>query len=163
MVKHGTQKSAHAVLHSFALRSFRIASIARKVMTMRIGEITRLTGVSKDTVRFYERQGLLDAAPQPGMTNNYKQYSAQALRRIELIGHAKALGFTLREIAEVIAVWQENALDGETKRIMLETKIAQIDDKARSMAVLRAGLVDALAKVETGCADGMQLSSNLPR
>ena len=37
---------------------------------MRIGEITRLTGVSKDTVRFYERQGLLDEAPKPGMTNN---------------------------------------------------------------------------------------------
>ena len=121
---------------------------------MRIGEITRLTGVSKDTVRFYERQGLLDTAPQPGMTNNYKQYSAQALRRIELIGHAKALGFTLKEIAEVLAVWQENALDGDTKRAMLETKIAQIDAKARSMAVLRAGLVDALAKVETGCDDG---------
>ena len=104
---------------------------------MRIGEITRLTGVSKDTVRFYERQGLLDEAPKPGMTNNYKEYSAQALRRIELIGHAKALGFTLKEIAEVIAVWQENALDAATKRTMLETKIAQIDDKARSMAVLR--------------------------
>ena len=42
---------------------------------MRIGEITRLTGVSKDTVRFYERQGLLDEAPQPGLTNNYKEYS----------------------------------------------------------------------------------------
>ena len=121
---------------------------------MRIGEITRLTGVSKDTVRFYERQGLLDTAPQPGMTNNYKQYSAQALRRIELIGHAKALGFTLKEIAEVIAVWQENSLDGDIKRAMLQTKIAQIDAKARSMAVLRAGLVDALAKVETGCDDG---------
>ena len=120
---------------------------------MRIGEITRLTGVSKDTVRFYERQGLLDEAPQPGLTNNYKEYSAQALRRIELIGHAKALGFTLKEIAEVIAVWQENALDAATKRDMLETKIAQIDDKARSMAELRAGLVDALAKVETGCND----------
>jgi len=122
---------------------------------MRIGEITRLTGVSKDTVRFYERQGLLDEAPQPGLTNNYKEYSAQALRRIELIGHAKALGFTLKEIADVIAVWQENALDAATKRAMLETKIAQIDDKARSMAVLRAGLVDALDKVETGCEDGV--------
>ncbi|MNS96268.1 HTH-type transcriptional regulator CueR [compost metagenome] len=104
-------------------------------------------------MRFYERQGLLDEAPQPGLTNNYKEYSAQALRRIELIGHAKALGFTLKEIADVIAVWQENALDAQTKRAMLETKIAQIDDKARSMAVLRAGLIDALAKVETGCND----------
>lgn len=120
---------------------------------MRIGEITRLTGVSKDTVRFYERLGLLDTAPQPGMTNNYKAYSAQALRRIELIGHAKALGFTLKEIAEVIAVWQENSLDAASKRSMLARKIEQLDDKARSMASLRAGLVDALNKVETGCDD----------
>jgi|SRR5450830_779121 len=120
---------------------------------MRIGEITRLTGVSKDTVRFYERLGLLDTAPQLGMTNNYKAYSAQALRRIELIGHAKALGFTLKEIAEVIAVWQENSLDAASKRSMLARKIEQLDDKARSMASLRAGLVDALNKVETGCDD----------
>lgn len=120
---------------------------------MRIGEITRLTGVSKDTVRFYERLGLLDTASQPGMTNNYKAYSAQALRRIELIGHAKALGFTLKEIAEVIAVWQENSLDAASKRSMLARKIEQLDDKARSMASLRAGLVDALNKVETGCDD----------
>ena len=44
---------------------------------------------------------------------------------------------------------------------MLETKIAQIDDKARSMAVLRAGLVDALAKVETGCEDGVAVARKL--
>jgi len=77
---------------------------------MRIGEIASRAGVSRDTVRFYERMGLLDEAAQPHLSNNYKEYSPQALRRIELITHAKALGFTLKEIADVIVAWERDGL-----------------------------------------------------
>jgi DNA-binding transcriptional MerR regulator len=50
---------------------------------MRIGEIASRAGVSRDTVRFYERMGLLSEASQPHLSNNYKEYSPVALRRIE--------------------------------------------------------------------------------
>lgn len=120
---------------------------------MRIGEIATRAGVSRDTVRFYERMGLLDEAARPHPTNSYKAYSALALRRIELIGHGKALGFTLKEIAEVIQAWEQNDLTAESKKMLILEKIRQVDQKAQSVALLRAGLIDALNKVDTGCHD----------
>lgn len=120
---------------------------------MQIGEIARRAGVSRDTVRFYERMGLLDEAARPNASNSYKAYSALALRRIELIGHAKALGFTLKEIAGVIQAWEQDDLAPETKAALIREKIAQVDQKAASLALLRAGLADALEKVAEGCRD----------
>jgi len=121
---------------------------------MRIGEIAERAGVSRDTVRFYERLGLLEEVARPHSTNSYKAYSATALRRIELINHAKSLGFSLREIAEVIRAWAQNDLAVETRKALIQEKIAQVDQKAGVLAALRASLVEALEKVESGCEDG---------
>lgn len=121
---------------------------------MRIGEIAQRAGVSRDTVRFYERLGLLEEAARPHATNSYKSYSPTALRRMELIGHAKSLGFSLGEIADVIRAWAQNDLAVETKKTLIQEKIAQVDRKAGVLATLRASLVDALEKVESGCEDG---------
>ena len=120
---------------------------------MRIGEVAQRAGVSRDTVRFYERLGLLDEANRPHQTNTYKSYSPIALRRIELINHGKALGFTLREIADVIRAWESNALSVDEKRALIRTKLDQVEQKARSLALLQQGLTDALSKVESGCDD----------
>ena len=120
---------------------------------MRIGEIASRAGVSRDTVRFYERLGLLNEAAQPHLSNNYKEYSALALRRIELITHAKALGFTLKEIAEVIGVWEQQALAPGEKRSLISEKLREVEAKAHSLSVLRGALADALEKVESGCTD----------
>ncbi|WP_445229027.1 MerR family transcriptional regulator [Duganella rhizosphaerae] len=120
---------------------------------MRIGEIASRAGVSRDTVRFYERMGLLNEAAQPHLSNNYKEYSALALRRIELITHAKALGFTLKEIAGVIAAWEQEALAPSKKRLLLHEKIREVEKKAHSLSVLRVALSEALDKVESGCSD----------
>jgi DNA-binding transcriptional MerR regulator len=120
---------------------------------MKIGEIAQRAGVSRDTIRFYERLGLLEEVTRPHSTNSYKAYSATALRRVELISHAKTLGFTLREIAEVIHAWEQNDLAVEAKKALIQEKIAQVDRKAESLALLRASLVDAFGKVESGCQD----------
>ncbi|MYM92922.1 MerR family transcriptional regulator [Duganella vulcania] len=120
---------------------------------MRIGEIASRAGVSRDTVRFYERMGLLNEAAQPHLSNNYKEYSPLALRRIELITHAKALGFTLKEIADVIGAWERQALAPSEKRLLIREKIREVENKAHSLAVLRVALSEALDKVESGCSD----------
>lgn len=120
---------------------------------MRIGEIASRAGVSRDTVRFYERMGLLSEPTQPHLSNNYKEYSPVALRRIELINHAKALGFTLKEIAEVIAAWEQDALEPGKKQLLIREKIREVERKAHSLSVLHSALSDALSKVESGCSD----------
>ncbi|NMM35913.1 MAG: MerR family transcriptional regulator [Glaciimonas sp.] len=120
---------------------------------MRIGEIASRAGVSRDTVRFYERMGLLDEASQPYLSNNYKEYSPLALRRIELVAHAKALGFTLKEIADVIVAWEQEGLAPSKKRLLIQEKIREVEKKAHSLSILRVALSGALSKVESGCSD----------
>ncbi|MBA5689027.1 MerR family transcriptional regulator [Rugamonas apoptosis] len=120
---------------------------------MRIGELCKRAGVSHDTVRFYERTGLLDKATQPHTTNTYKHYSERSLQRIRLIVHAKALGFTLAEIGDVIHVWDSPTFGIAKKVECLQAKLTELDEKSRALATLRAGLLNALAKVGGDCTE----------
>ena len=83
---------------------------------MRIGELCAKAELPKDTVRYYERQGLLEKIPQPNGSNNYKVYSAVDLQRLKMIKHAKMLVFTLAEISDVLAVWIEDQFTVAQKR-----------------------------------------------
>jgi DNA-binding transcriptional MerR regulator len=120
---------------------------------MRIGELCEQAGVSRDTVRYYERIGLLDKATQPHVTNTYKRYSALSLQRIRLIVHAKALGFTLAEIRDVIDVWDSPSFDTAKKIACLQAKLDELDEKSHALNQLRAGLLNALDKVGGECID----------
>lgn len=120
---------------------------------MRIGELCAKTGLSKETVRYYERQGLLENIPQPNRSNNYKVYSAVDLQRLNMIKHAKMLGFTLAEIAEVLAVWVDDKFTPEQKQASLHYKLQQLEEKEAALIELRARLKNALNKVGQPCVD----------
>lgn len=120
---------------------------------MRIGELCAKTGLSKETVRYYERQGLLENIPQPNRSNNYKDYSAVDLQRLNMIKHAKMLGFTLAEIAEVLAVWVDDNFTAEQKQASLRRKLQQLEEKEAALIELRARLKNALNKVGQPCVD----------
>jgi MerR family Zn(II)-responsive transcriptional regulator of zntA len=120
---------------------------------MRIGELCAKTGLSKETVRYYERQGLLENIPQPNRSNNYKVYSAVDLQRLNMIKHAKMLGFTLAEISEVLAVWVDDNFTAEQKQASLRRKLQQLEEKEAALTELRARLKNALNKVGQSCVD----------
>ena len=120
---------------------------------MRIGELCAKTGLSKETVRYYERQGLLQNIPQPNRSNNYKVYSAVDLQRLNMIKHAKMLGFTLAEISEVLAVWVDDKFTAEQKQASLRHKLQQLEEKEAALIELRARLKNALNKVGQPCVD----------
>ena len=120
---------------------------------MRIGELCVRAGLSKDTVRYYERQGLLEKIPQPNGSNNYKVYSAVDLQRLKMIKHAKMLGFTLAEISDVLAIWVEDRFTVEQKQACLHRKLEQLEEREKALAELRAGLINALNKVGQRCVD----------
>lgn len=120
---------------------------------MRIGELCAKTGLSKETVRYYERQGLLENIPQPNRSNNYKVYSAVDLQRLNMIKHAKMLGFTLAEIAEVLAVWVDDNFIAEQKQASLRRKLQQLEEKEAALIELRARLKNAINKVGQPCVD----------
>lgn len=120
---------------------------------MQIGELCAKTGLSKETVRYYERQGLLENIPQPNRSNNYKVYSAVDLQRLNMIKHAKMLGFTLAEISEVLAVWVDDNFTAEQKQASLRRKLQQLEEKEAALTELRARLKNALNKVGQPCVD----------
>lgn len=120
---------------------------------MRIGELCAKTGLSKETVRYYERQGLLEKIPQPNGSNNYKVYSAVDLQRLNMIKHAKLLGFTLAEISEVLAVWVGDEFTAEQKQASLRRKLQRLEEKEAALIELRARLKNAINKVGQPCVD----------
>lgn len=101
----------------------------------------------------YERQGLLDNIPQPNRSNNYKVYSAVDLQCLNMIKHAKMLGFTLAEIAEVLAVWVDDNFTAEQKQASLRRKLQQLEEKEAALIELRARLKNAINKVGQPCVD----------
>ena len=67
-----------------------------------IGQVARQAGVGVETVRFYERQGLLDAPPR--RASGYRQYAPEMVARLQFIRRAKELGFALKEIRELLSL-----------------------------------------------------------
>src|SRR5262249_9977088 len=104
-----------------------------------IGQVARLTGVGVETVRFYERQGLL-AAPDR-KASGYRQYGEDALARLRFIRPAKGLGFSLKEIRELIAL--RVAPDGTCADVKerAAAKIAAIEVKIRDLQKIRKALL----------------------
>lgn len=104
---------------------------------LRSGELARRTGVSTDTLRHYERKGLL--APRR-LPNGYRAYPAEAVERIQLIRRALSVGFTLDELAGIFEERRQGALPCRRVRALAEAKLAAIEAQLRDLALLRDGL-----------------------
>jgi len=94
---------------------------------MRIGELSRLSGVTRDTIRFYERHGLLRSAPGPDPTNRYRDYPDDALLTLDLVTQAKSAGLSIADILHLnaqISGRSDDDFDGES---FLDQKIAEIE------------------------------------
>ncbi len=117
---------------------------------MLIGEIVRQTGISRDTIRYYERLGLLQAEGRPSPFNNYKAYPAAVLTRLGLIQQAKRLGFTLAEIADVLYLWENAQLSDADIQARITAKVAAIDEKIRLLDDMRTSLLRNLTAAQAG-------------
>lgn len=120
---------------------------------MLIGEIVAKTGISRDTIRYYEKMGLLRAEGRPSPFNNYKAYPAATVTRLVLIQRAKELGFTLAEIADVLDLWANEALPAVEKQARMADKLAAIDEKIRQLQAMRANLLCSIDEVLNNCDD----------
>ncbi|ARU96171.1 MerR family transcriptional regulator [Tatumella citrea] len=120
---------------------------------MLIGELAAKSGVSRDTIRYYQRIGLIGPAPSNGGTNNYRCYTARDLTRLGMIRHARALGFSSGEITEVIVARGDEQLSVDEKRARLQAKLEQVEAKAIALAALESGLRATLEKVGQPCED----------
>ncbi len=113
---------------------------------MLIGELSKRTGFSHDTIRFYERKGLIDIKPKERRENNYKEYPEEVYERLVLIKTIKTLGFTLNEIDEFIAAWgEENASCTNLKGHIVD-KIKKVDEQIFLLGGIKAKLNSSLEK-----------------
>lgn len=104
-----------------------------------IGQVARKAGVGVETVRFYEREGLLE---QPARRESgYRQYPEAVVARLRFIKRAKELGFTLREIVELLALRHDPDADTVDVKRRAEAKIADIDARIRDLRRTRQALV----------------------
>ena len=127
----------------------------RPTRAVRASELARLAQVSTDTLRLYERRGLL---PQPGRSSNgYREYSAAALRRVRIVRQAIALGFTLEELGRVFRVRDQGgapcrdvrALAGE-KLVVLDARVAELRAASERLRAVLARWDEILAATPQG-------------
>jgi Hg(II)-responsive transcriptional regulator len=110
-----------------------------------IGEVARRAGVGVETVRFYERRGLLNEPERK--PSGYRQYAADAVTRLRFIRRAKDLGFSLKEIQELIALRLDPSASRADVRRRAEAKVADIDARIRDLRRMR----EALRKLSATC------------
>lgn len=103
---------------------------------MRIGELAALTGLAPATIRYYERRGLL---ARPGRTTSgYRSYAPEAGLQLRVIRWAKGVGFTLREIRDLLQVVGEHAQrPSDRVRSRFDAKLRQVEERMQQLASIR--------------------------
>jgi DNA-binding transcriptional MerR regulator len=109
---------------------------------LKAGELAERVGVSKDTLRFYERQGLL---PRPGRTaNNYRSYPPEAVARVLWIRKVLAAGFTIEELARILAERDRGGVPCRKVRDLGAAKLAGLEERIRELESSRDNLRELL-------------------
>lgn len=105
---------------------------------MKIGELASKAGVNIDTVRYYERQGLLPA-PQR-LSSGYRQYAPEDVSRLRFVRRAKALGFTLLEIRDLLELSGQRGQDMAGMKATALNKLEDVEEKLAELTRIRDGL-----------------------
>ena len=112
---------------------------------MKIGEVAKAAGVGIDAVRFYEREGLL---PEPARRpSGYREYSLDAVTDLSFIKRAKELGFSLKEISDLLLINRAPNATAADVKTLAEAKLADLELKIRSLQRMKR----ALRKVAESC------------
>ncbi|MGZ9099046.1 MAG: MerR family DNA-binding protein [Brevundimonas sp.] len=118
---------------------------------MTIARLAEAGGVGVETVRYYQRRGLLETPRRPegsGLGGGVRRYGAEAVRRLRFIRSAQASGFTLEQIGELLAL--DAGTDRARARTLAAERLAALDAKIAELEAARA----ALRRLARACADG---------
>lgn len=113
---------------------------------MRIGELARRAGVTPDTVRYYEREGLV---PSPGRTpGGYRNYGADAVDDVLFVKKAQALGLKLADVREVLEISAGGKAPCEHVRATVTARLAEVEGRLRELRALRTTLRETLERLD---------------
>jgi DNA-binding transcriptional MerR regulator len=115
---------------------------------VKIGEIASQAGVSVDTVRFYERVGVLPPAART--PSGYRDYEPGTVERIRLTRELQAIGFTLDDAVDALAAHDTGTATCESERWRLQAVLDRVDGRLRELNALRQRIVEAQEACESG-------------
>lgn len=105
---------------------------------LRSGELARLAGISPDTLRHYERRGLI---PCPNRSQNgYREYSIQILERVRLIQAAISVGFTIQDLSGVLRIRDQGGAPCDQVRKLAQEKLVELERRLLEMEAMRNDL-----------------------
>jgi MerR family mercuric resistance operon transcriptional regulator len=108
-----------------------------------IGKAAQMAGVGVETIRFYEREGLI--AQPPKQEGHCRRYPPGTVAKLRFIRHAKDLGFSLEEVRELLRLGEEPRTACNDARARAEEEIAAIDEKLARLTKMREALLDLTA------------------
>ncbi len=114
---------------------------------MQIKEFCEMTGLGRDTVRFYEKQGLI--APKV-RANGYREYGEAEVERVREVQLGQMLGFTLREIRKGMEAWRKGRLDGATKVRLMEVKLGEVSGRIGELKQVEKYLKEKIRWMRAG-------------
>ena len=112
-----------------------------------IGKLAQETGVPVETIRFYERRGLI--ADPPRKPSGYRQYQGETVRRLRFIRRAKELGFSLREIDELLALRREASAPCGEVREQIRGRIRDVRERIHDLRRMEQALEELFALCES--------------
>ncbi len=114
-----------------------------------IGELSRTTGFSKDTIRFYEKIGLIAASERQAGTRIYKEYNQETVERLQIINQGKGLGFTLSELRQILDEWGSDAEAIPKREVIqiLERKLEEVAEKVQQLDAIKTYIVTKLRRL----------------
>ncbi len=108
------------------------------MQTMTIGRLAKEAGVNIDTIRYYERNGLLPRAAR--RESGYREYAAEDVARLAFIRRAKDLGFSLADIGELLSLSQDRRTDMRGVKRKAEERLADVERKIAELKRVQRGL-----------------------
>lgn len=112
---------------------------------MRIGELARATGTKAETIRYYEREGILPPADRTD--SNYRDYSHEHLASLTFVRRARELGFSMAQVRELLALSEHDDKPCEDVDHLVQSQLVEVERKILDLSALR----DELSQMLRSC------------
>lgn len=105
---------------------------------MLINKLSKRTGITTHTIRFYEKSGLIKGSRDENVkSNKYFHYDEETVEKLALVRDAKSIGFTISEISKLMEAWYNNKMTISEKLSVLDEKLLSIDDKIKQLKEMK--------------------------
>ncbi|MBC7381594.1 MAG: MerR family transcriptional regulator [Bacteroidia bacterium] len=114
---------------------------------MLINELSKKTGITAHTIRYYKKYGLIKGVHKVNVkSNNYFHFDEESIQKLELIKDAKAIGFTLNEIKQLLEAWYNKRYSNHKRLLILDEKLQSVETKIKQLKEMKK-MIGTLKKV----------------